>query len=802
MSRRFAMSLTRVAIAAMIAAALPAVTAFGEAVPVEQVVPPIAGDAIDLALLPHPREAAFTGRALRFASASIRPGPHAETPAAKELAALFTGLGVLDAPGTPLARVEVAEADESVSLRWQPAPTQGYVLSVKAEDDGVRVRIETPAPAGLHHAVQTLRQLCLSKDGQHYLREGRIEDWPGLTWRGVKAASPAFLALYAPYKLNFGWRYVGLWPPANPKRQQQIDALNQGIDELRGPDGAVPDDEAGRARLAAMTAKLKTLQAARDRAVVSAAKSVAAMAAAYRDACSAVAVSYNPGGTLDVTDAWLDTVRGTYRFYYDAGVRHFVMSFDDQAERMSEATKKRFATYPHAQAFVLGQVADWLREWDADNRFYLCHQAYFLSAAAESKPVANLVEVGLPEDLQMCWTGNGVTTRHLTLEKVKAYRDAFGRPATFFYHNWPITAPKTRSETGPLPPHDDELGRRVAIYMMCSNHDRASYVAFLTGLDWAWNPPGYDPARSIAVAAREWARRYGQPPAEAYAALEPLLQWTRTHDSTVIVPDQPDRSVEALRELVAQEEALYARHLPRLKEHLKDPPRLPGMEGTRLADEIAATTKRRLAHFRRLVEMQALARSGKAVRTDTPITLDGRLDEPAWAKAPALDPFVDFNSTTPAEPGTTARVLYDDQHLYVGVRCDEPALDQVQARTGSGWGIHHGDCLQLWFDHTHAKRRLGYACTTIHGQASLYRFGWQWMKGFEVKIARGPKAWTAEFALPTADLPADRRPKPGVTWDFNVVRLRSVKGAKSQRSSWNPCSAMFKAVYTGDLTFE
>jgi hypothetical protein len=55
------------------------------------------------------------------------------------------------------------------------------------------------------------------------------------------------------------------------------------------------------------------------------------------------------------------------------------------------------------------------------------------------------------------------------------------------------------------------------------------------------------------------------------------------------------------------------------------------------------------------------------VRADGPIHVDGHLDEAAWAGAPVI---TGFTSASPvegqADPGTEARLLYDDTALYVG----------------------------------------------------------------------------------------------------------------------------------------
>lgn len=61
-----------------------------------------------------------------------------------------------------------------------------------------------------------------------------------------------------------------------------------------------------------------------------------------------------------------------------------------------------------------------------------------------------------------------------------------------------------------------------------------------------------------------------------------------------------------------------------------------------------------------------------AYRTDTPLTIDGRLDEEAWLKAPRSPRFVDLIHGTKAVHDTQAVVLWDDEYLYVGYWVEEP----------------------------------------------------------------------------------------------------------------------------------
>ena len=56
-------------------------------------------------------------------------------------------------------------------------------------------------------------------------------------------------------------------------------------------------------------------------------------------------------------------------------------------------------------------------------------------------------------------------------------------------------------------------------------------------------------------------------------------------------------------------------------------------------------------------------------RTATPIKVDGKLDDPVWNK---VAPLGDFRQNLDGSPGvdkTEAKMLYDDDFLYVSFRC-------------------------------------------------------------------------------------------------------------------------------------
>ncbi len=63
-----------------------------------------------------------------------------------------------------------------------------------------------------------------------------------------------------------------------------------------------------------------------------------------------------------------------------------------------------------------------------------------------------------------------------------------------------------------------------------------------------------------------------------------------------------------------------------------------------------------------------------AYHVSEPITINGRLDEPAWRRAPHSPRYADIISGKRALFDTYAQIVWDDQNLYIGVHLQEPLV--------------------------------------------------------------------------------------------------------------------------------
>ncbi len=83
-----------------------------------------------------------------------------------------------------------------------------------------------------------------------------------------------------------------------------------------------------------------------------------------------------------------------------------------------------------------------------------------------------------------------------------------------------------------------------------------------------------------------------------------------------------------------------------------------------------------------------------AFRTTASLQIDGRLDEAAWRAAPATDRYVDVITGGATIHDTRAKVVWDDENLYLGIEAEEPF---VRARfTANNSPIYEDNDLEMF----------------------------------------------------------------------------------------------------------
>jgi hypothetical protein len=161
----------------------------------------------------------------------------------------------------------------------------------------------------------------------------------------------------------------------------------------------------------------------------------------------------------------------------------------------------------------------------------------------------------------------------------------------------------------------------------------------------------------------------------------------------------------------------------------------------------------------------------------TAIAIDGRLTEPAWESAEAID---DFRQTDPVEGApptatTRVRVLADAHAIVIGIVCDEPdPNDIVSFSVRRDAELESEDHVGIVLG-PFADGRSGYVFAVNPTGArydGLINPGGEdenpdWDGIWEAATARLPTGWSAEIRIPLRTLAF----KPGLReWQFNVQR--------------------------------
>ncbi|QDT09958.1 carbohydrate-binding family 9-like protein [Planctomycetes bacterium K23_9] len=191
------------------------------------------------------------------------------------------------------------------------------------------------------------------------------------------------------------------------------------------------------------------------------------------------------------------------------------------------------------------------------------------------------------------------------------------------------------------------------------------------------------------------------------------------------------------------------------------------------------------------------------LRATGPIVIDGKRDESPWASAASIGDFVftwsdeDDGNRQP----TDARMLWDDDYLYVSFQCSD---QDVQAKRNTRDSkVYRDDCVEVFAspEINHAENYFNLEMNALGAQLDAYRSAsvpgkpsdWN-PEGIQIAVAVDgsindssdvDQGWSLEVAIPFSlfkhVLPSGK-PKPGDRWRLNLNRLEDDQKVLSQWS--------------------
>jgi hypothetical protein len=204
----------------------------------------------------------------------------------------------------------------------------------------------------------------------------------------------------------------------------------------------------------------------------------------------------------------------------------------------------------------------------------------------------------------------------------------------------------------------------------------------------------------------------------------------------------------------------------------------------------------------------ASAQSGRsktlhATRTSRPPHIDGRLDDPVWLQAPTDGRFVQNfpDEGKPPSQRTELRVLYDDDALYIGVRCFDDHPKEIVERLTRRDRDTAADKITVDIDSKNDRSTAYHFDLNVSGVlADGVRFNDtdynpDWDGLWAGASSRDAQGWSAELRIPLRTLRYDGR-----TSEFGLQVRRSVQ-RRQEVDEWAPIprTARGEVSYYGSL---
>ncbi len=196
-----------------------------------------------------------------------------------------------------------------------------------------------------------------------------------------------------------------------------------------------------------------------------------------------------------------------------------------------------------------------------------------------------------------------------------------------------------------------------------------------------------------------------------------------------------------------------------------------------------------------------------ALFCDEPIKLDGKLDEPCWQKAIAIDNFTqrEQHEGEPATEKTKIAVIYSTNQIYFGIWCFDSEPDKISAQQMARdfkWGSD--DNIEIMIS-TFNDNRNGYLFVTNPNGAMAdvwvgdegESFNKDWDGVWDVSVERNEHGWFAEMVIPYSTLKFKKESTQ--TWGINFERNIRRKKEQLMWQGWSRLYEVEKISQGGKL---
>ncbi|PID39823.1 MAG: hypothetical protein CSA65_06750 [Proteobacteria bacterium] len=193
-----------------------------------------------------------------------------------------------------------------------------------------------------------------------------------------------------------------------------------------------------------------------------------------------------------------------------------------------------------------------------------------------------------------------------------------------------------------------------------------------------------------------------------------------------------------------------------------------------------------------------------ATKSAKPVTIDGKLDDPVWAKAQWSPYFVNTLTGSRVTEQTRAKVAWDEKNLYLAFDVkDNDVWGSLKKRDDKLWTQ---EAIEVFIDANgdgkdYIELQVSPAGVIFDSYLAAYRKNDNaWNSGLKVKVKVDgtlnkrddkDKGWIVEMALPLADAKGKSKaelkpPKLATVWRVNFFRMESPKKRTQVAAAWSP----------------
>jgi len=189
-------------------------------------------------------------------------------------------------------------------------------------------------------------------------------------------------------------------------------------------------------------------------------------------------------------------------------------------------------------------------------------------------------------------------------------------------------------------------------------------------------------------------------------------------------------------------------------------------------------------------------------RATSPIVVDGKPDDKAWANANTIELIFPWDAQTGAKQKTIARLLWDDDNLYVSYECEDTDITAHFMEHDDP--TYRDDAVEIFINPMPSQTGIYYGLE-MNALAVLYDYvmydSKNLFKQFDlrgVKLATNvegtmnvkgdkDKGWSLEVSIPWANFDAlAKRPVPGTVWAANINRWDGTEPDRRMSNWSNP----------------